>query len=356
MAFTTEQRQALSAKLDGRAVRERVQNGQTVSYLEGWYALSQANRIFGFEGWDRETVNLRCVWEGKRQGRIACAYLAQVRVRVRAANTTVCRDGHGSGTGSGNDPGEAHEAAAKEAETDATKRALVTFGNAFGLCLYDKAQSGLRRSRQRKITSQPIKPIEWTIRSQKGQLLTFPDPVQFCSALRKLITDCASDQELSEVWSLNAETVSNLAATLPALRTEKNEHYADILNSVYRKQLAAIAPVQPSVARSNLMISAPRRVRDKGHLRIVAKHPCLICGRAPSHAHHLRFAQPRALGRKPSDEYSVPLCRLHHRAVHETGDEEGWWRDNRIDPLAEAEKLWTGSRGLESKGHSAGSD
>jgi DNA recombination protein Rad52 len=138
MSFTAEQRKALDAKLDARAILERLQTGQTLHYLEGWYVLADANRIFGFDGWDRETVSLRCVWEGIRQGRAACAYLAQVRIRVRAGETLICRDGHGSGSGLAITPAEAHEAAAKEAETDATKRALVTFGNPFGLCLYDK--------------------------------------------------------------------------------------------------------------------------------------------------------------------------------------------------------------------------
>lgn len=76
MGFSVEQEQALAAKLDGRAIRERMQAGQTLSYIEGWYAIAEANRLFGFAGWDRETVSLRCVWEGLRQGRSACAYIA----------------------------------------------------------------------------------------------------------------------------------------------------------------------------------------------------------------------------------------------------------------------------------------
>ncbi len=72
----------------------------------------------------------------------------------------------------------------------------------------------------------------------------------------------------------------------------------------------------------------------------MARHACLVCGRKPSDAHHLRFAQPRALGRKVSDEYTVPLCRLHHRAVHHSGDETHWWAEAGIDPLAAAERLW----------------
>jgi hypothetical protein len=72
----------------------------------------------------------------------------------------------------------------------------------------------------------------------------------------------------------------------------------------------------------------------------VARQPCLVCGRTPSDPHHLRFAQPRALGRKVSDEFTVPLCRTHHREIHRTGDEAAWWSDRRLEPLVIAAALW----------------
>jgi hypothetical protein len=75
-------------------------------------------------------------------------------------------------------------------------------------------------------------------------------------------------------------------------------------------------------------------------VRVVAKRPCLICGRQPSDAHHLRFAQARAFGRKPSDEFTVPLCRGHHRELHRRGDEAEWWRNAGIDPIVVACALW----------------
>jgi hypothetical protein len=87
----------------------------------------------------------------------------------------------------------------------------------------------------------------------------------------------------------------------------------------------------------------PRR-RDKKHLRFVSRQPCLVCGRAPSDAHHLRFAEPRALGAKVSDEFTVPLCRVHHRALHNCGDERSWWHDLRIDPSPVAAQLWSDTR------------
>jgi len=94
------------------------------------------------------------------------------------------------------------------------------------------------------------------------------------------------------------------------------------------------------IDKSTLPIGEPRRRRDKAHLKFVATRPCLVCGRKPSNAHHLRYVQPRALGRKVSDEFTVPLCRLHHRAVHHSGNEIRWWTEAGIDPLPVALKLW----------------
>jgi hypothetical protein len=82
------------------------------------------------------------------------------------------------------------------------------------------------------------------------------------------------------------------------------------------------------------------RLRDKHHLKFVSKQPCLVCGRKPSDPHHLRFAQPRALGRKVSDEFTVPVCRLHHSEIHRNGDEAAWWERINIDPVAIALALW----------------
>ena len=93
--------------------------------------------------------------------------------------------------------------------------------------------------------------------------------------------------------------------------------------------------------KSALALPAPRRIRDREHVKSVAKQPCLICGRRPADAHHVRFAQSRALGRKVSDEFTVPLCRGHHREVHRSGDEASWWADVGVDAIDIARKLWT---------------
>jgi ERF superfamily len=82
------------------------------------------------------------------------------------------------------------------------------------------------------------------------------------------------------------------------------------------------------------------RKRDKNHLAFVSTQPCLICKRSPCDAHHLKFAQPRALGRKVSDEYTVPLCREHHQELHRHGNELAWWAEVQITPLPVATSLW----------------
>lgn len=141
-AFTDKQLQELQEPLSSQAVRTRSQSGRNLSYIEGWYAISEANRIFGFGCWDQEIVELKCVSERERKvGRDqkpgwGVSYVASIRVTVNG----IKREGVGAGHGIDVDPGQAHESAIKEAATDAMKRALMTFGNQFGLALYDKEQ------------------------------------------------------------------------------------------------------------------------------------------------------------------------------------------------------------------------
>lgn len=145
--FTEKQIEQLSAKLDASHVKSREQAGRKLSYIEGWHAIAEANRIFGYDAWTRETLEIRMVAEGARKiGRppnqrdgFGVSYIAKVRVIVDG----VAREGIGAGHGVDADLGLAHESAIKEAETDAMKRALMTFGNPFGLALYDKTQENV---------------------------------------------------------------------------------------------------------------------------------------------------------------------------------------------------------------------
>jgi DNA recombination protein Rad52 len=148
--FSERQVAALSAPLDRANVRQREQGRSRVSYLEGWQVIAEANRIFGFDGWERSTLISRCVAEHERPiGRDrksgwGVTYIARVRITITAGHRTLIREGSGAGHGIDADLGLAHESALKEAETDATKRALMTFGNPFGLALYDKQQRQVR--------------------------------------------------------------------------------------------------------------------------------------------------------------------------------------------------------------------
>jgi ERF superfamily len=103
---------------------------------------------------------------------------------------------------------------------------------------------------------------------------------------------------------------------------------------------AAAGQTAEAIDKTELVHPEPRRIRDRDHLRFVSTQPCLICGRTPADPHHLRFAQSRALSRKVSDEFIVPLCRGHHREVHRCSDETAWWRDRGIDALGVARVLW----------------
>ena len=94
------------------------------------------------------------------------------------------------------------------------------------------------------------------------------------------------------------------------------------------------------IDKGALSLPEPRRIRDREHVKFVAQQPCLVCGRRPTDAHHLRFAQSRALSRKVSDEFTVPVCRGHHREIHRCGDEAAWWKRAKIDPSVAARTLW----------------
>src|SRR6266480_4026387 len=181
---------------------------------------------------------------------------------------------------------------------------------------------------------------------------------------------------LGEIAGLQSqESVTNWAQGALAAKNRLSAEDAKLLEETFEKRLSELLPsesaevvnvVDPSdsfragghevgkinelsadqagIDKSVLTVGAPRRYRNRDHLRFVMKQPCLLCGRKPSDAHHIRFVQPRALGRKASDEFAVPLCRSHHRAVHRAGDEKAWWKQAGIDPTKVARKLWKHTR------------
>ena len=133
MGLSTKQVQTLRRNLNHRHIRIREANGRALSYIEGWYAISEANRIFGFDSWNRETVESRCVLAGENRGSFLAIYIARVRITVHADGAMIIREGHGSGEGRGASPGEVHDIALKAAETDATNALWQHSANASGL-------------------------------------------------------------------------------------------------------------------------------------------------------------------------------------------------------------------------------
>lgn len=364
MAFTEQQSKHLTSKLSPKFIKTREANGKLLAYIEGWHAIAEANRIFGFDGWDRETVDEKCVWSGKSGSFFVCAYTAKVRISVRASDIFIRREGSGSGEAKGATPGQAHDYALKAAETDATKRALSTFGNPFGLALYDRELAGVRGgSVMAGMALQQPKPVTWPLHCESGKVIkTFPNEKAFAEALRDRIRAVVTIEGLFGLWEhnvsllatlaqgakTNGRSAGNLVALLKSKAKElgglgsENSAIGSGSDSSERANGAACADVlETKIDKNSLWIGEPKRIRSKEHLKFVAKQPCLICGRQPSHAHHIRFAQPRALASKVSDEFVVPLCAIHHGALHRVGDEKEWWNKHSIDPLAIAEDLWS---------------
>jgi hypothetical protein len=151
----------------------------------------------------------------------------------------------------------------------------------------------------------------------------------------KLVED-TFEQRLSELApSATAEAADDAAPST----------HVDLVGAHATREKGNSAVDQPhGINKSALVVATPRRYRNREHLRYVAQQACLICGRKQSDPHHLRYLQPRALGRKASDEFAVPLCRSHHRAVHRAGDEQAWWKAAGIDPVKVARQLWRQTR------------
>ena len=141
----------------------------------------------------------------------------------------------------------------------------------------------------------------------------------------------------NQLSATDAQQVEEAFAAKLAVTQPQDAKSDDVLSEqILTEQKSAATQIRKSV----LVFPEPRRVRDRDHIRHVIKQPCLVCGRQPSDPHHLRFAQSRALGRKVSDEFTVPLCRGHHRELHRHGDEAGWWQKLGLDPNRAARALW----------------
>lgn len=222
MTFTPEQIEELKAPLQRKHVAERTQAGRKLSYIEGWHAIAEANRIFGFDAWTRETVDIRCVMERERTiGREpnvkqgwGVSYVARVRVTVNH----IVREGVGTGHGIDVDLGQAHESAIKEAETDAMKRALMTFGNPFGLALYDKQQANVQDAWKGPLGRHDLKT---KLRAVETDILKAPDEPSLDDIVknaRPLIEQAKHD--LPEWIEGDGGDVRGLRATVEMMRAE----------------------------------------------------------------------------------------------------------------------------------------
>jgi DNA recombination protein Rad52 len=277
MAFSDTQTRQLRAKLDEKHVKTRIAEGTTLHYVEGWHAIAEANRIFGYDAWDRRTLTARCVWASNGGSRFQAAYIAKVRIRVRAGDITVTRDGSGTGEGTAPTAGQAHDVALKSAETDATKRALTTFGNAFGLALYDAEQHGVRRREPKGKEDK-----SWMLHAGDGAESAFANATDFADALKNQLTSAPDIEKLFELWERNVAAVRSLNRCSgkrdhgPDLAKGLVEHFKNCARSHARSPEATATESggqQPAkIDKSVLTIGEPKRIRSKEHLRYVAGH------------------------------------------------------------------------------------
>src|SRR5258707_5238800 len=170
-------------------------------------------------------------------------------------------------------------------------------------------------------------------------------------ALKNQLTT-ADSKEIEDTFAAKLDALTDNATSTPhtpeaGARAETNGNSNPTTvdgNGASHQNAPVVNATSRTVAQLVTPLTKPIRLRDRDHLKFVSTQPCLACGRSPSDAHHLKFAQGRALGRKVSDEFTVPLCRAHHRELHQRGDERLWWQQVNLDPLPIAQRLWQHTR------------
>jgi len=213
-----------------------------------------------------------------------------------------------------------------------------------------EASGGLFHWPPSKSSSQSVQPRERRARAERPRQPSVPS-----EASEKLRTQLVAELETLEeanalaTWAQRALPLKNQLVTADAQAVEAafaqrlaefGEH-APAADPMRETNGADHRPQEPGASPEAVtIINKPVRERDRDHLRFVAAQPCLVCGRTPSDAHHIRFAERRAMGRKVSDRFAVPICRLHHRELHRRGNERAWWQNQGIDPLGAAAMLW----------------
>jgi len=205
---------------------------------------------------------------------------------------------------------------------------------------------------QRAIEPDPGRPLQTSNRrARAGRAKPASLPSDASADLRhQLIAELGRlvDREALATWAHRALPLKNQLATTDAQTLEaafaaRASQLGDAAARPESDKANGHPGQSPSTeinAKGVTAISRPVRERDRDHLRFVASQPCLVCGRTPSDAHHIKFAEQRAMGRKVSDKFAVPICRLHHRELHRRGNEHAWWQSQGIDPLPVAASLW----------------
>ena len=217
----------------------------------------------------------------------------------------------------------------------------------------------MRKARSDK-ASPPIGP--WVLRSATGaEGASFDKPSEFAEALSKAMSE--AQRHRASVCHLGAECRNSAGfAQEPQARAHRSRHRTSagqspqacaiaLVKREQRSQCSEQCPrdnrraVRPKIDKSVLTFSEPKRIRCKEHLRFVASQPCLICGRSPLTPTTCVTRNRKDLSLKVSDEFTVPLCAIHHHHIHTTGKEREWWQERNIDPLIVAGRLWQQSRG-----------
>jgi ERF superfamily len=203
-------------------------------------------------------------------------------------------------------------------------------------------------------SGRPLQPSDRRVRAERVRPPTLPSDASE-NLQRQLISELEQlhDQEALASWAHRALALKNqlLAGDAEAVEAAFAARLTRLGESVAPKKRKANGhrrrPRQNEPGSQEVtVISKPVRERDRDHLRFVAAQPCLVCGRTPSDPHHIKFAEQQAMGRKVSDRFTVPICRLHHRELHRRGNERAWWRSYGIDPLAIATALWDRTHAL----------
>ena len=255
MAFNDQQIRLLKAKLDGQHVKTRKSNGAALSYIEGWHAIAEANRIFGFDGWDRRTLFSNCIWTGSCQHDYLAAYIARVRIYVRAGDVLIVREGSGTGEGKAATPG------GRTRSRSSPPRRMRPSGPSrpSAMCLAlpfttasKRAFATIAKTKAGRSELTPKGP--WVVRSDGGAIqASFDKPVDFVEALKKAMAEAPDIERLFEIWEQNVATVRELNAS----REELGLQIGFASSLVAHLKSCAVALVEPSERReANAALSA----------------------------------------------------------------------------------------------------